>query len=183
MNNLDAMAEEIRKELTAKDEAREKMLPLCRDSIRYSSTAIRAIHRQEFNEAARQIKSARSVLSVAERAVKEYKEIANTGAVRDAQKELAEALTGIREVANGKIVFDSTDTTNLSPREIIDQGIGYIPEDRVNEGAILDFTLAENLVFRNIPNHPTLLSRLMDYDRLNDFALKLFLLLWVLFLL
>ena len=51
MNNLDTMAEEIRKELAAKDEAREKMLPLCRDSIRYSSTAIRAVHRQEFNEA------------------------------------------------------------------------------------------------------------------------------------
>ncbi|OGO20121.1 MAG: hypothetical protein A2Z15_02960 [Chloroflexi bacterium RBG_16_50_11] len=91
MNNLDAMAEEIRKELAAKDEAREKMLPLCRDSIRYSSTAIRAVHRQEFDEAARQIKSARDILSEAEKAVGEYSELANTGAVRDAQKELAEA--------------------------------------------------------------------------------------------
>ena len=63
MNNLDAMAEEIRKELAAKDEAREKMLPLCRDSIRYSSRAIRAIHRQEFDEAAKQIKSARQAIS------------------------------------------------------------------------------------------------------------------------
>ena len=91
MNNLDAMAEEIRKELAAKDEAREKMLPLCRDSIRYSSTAIRAVHRQQFDEAARQIKSARDILSEAEKAVGEYSELANTGAVRDAQKELAEA--------------------------------------------------------------------------------------------
>src|SRR4030042_1435010 len=85
------MAEEIRKELAAKDEAREKRLPLCRDSIRYSSTAIRAVHRQEFDEAARQIKSARDILSEAEKAVGEYSELANTGAVRDAQKELAEA--------------------------------------------------------------------------------------------
>lgn len=91
MNNLDAMAESIRKELAAKDEAREKMLPLCRDSIRYSSTAIRAVHRQEFGEAAKQIKSARKSLTEAERAVKKYSELANTGAVRDAQKELAEA--------------------------------------------------------------------------------------------
>ncbi|OGN99242.1 MAG: hypothetical protein A2Y58_03075 [Chloroflexi bacterium RBG_13_51_52] len=91
MDNLDAMAEKIREELAAKDEAREKMLPLCRDSIRYSSTAIRAIHRQEFSEADRQIKSAGNVLSEAEKAVKEYRDLANTGAVRDAQKELAEA--------------------------------------------------------------------------------------------
>src|SRR4030042_5682728 len=91
MDNLDAMAEKIRKVLAEKDEAREKMLPLCRDSIRYSSTAIRAVHRQEFGEAEKLVKSARSVLSEAEKAVQEHSELGNTGAVRDAQKELAEA--------------------------------------------------------------------------------------------
>jgi translin len=103
MNNLDAMAEEIRKELAAKDEAREKMLPLCRDSIRYSSVAIRAIHRQEFNDAAKQIKSAHDVLAVAEKAVEKYSELANTGAVRDAQKELAEANITLALVTGKKI--------------------------------------------------------------------------------
>ncbi len=103
MNNLDAMAEEIRKELMAKDEAREKMLPLCRDSIRYSSTAIRAVHRQEFGEAAQQIKSARQVLAEAEKAVKEYNELSNTGAVRDAQKELAEANITLALVTGKKL--------------------------------------------------------------------------------
>ncbi len=91
MDNLDAITEEIRKELAAKDEAREKMLPLCRDSIRYSSTAIRAVHRQEFDEAQKQVESARKVLAGAEKAVAGYRELANTGTVRDAQKELAEA--------------------------------------------------------------------------------------------
>jgi translin len=91
MNNLDAMAEKIRKSLSDKDEAREKMLPLCRDSIRYSSTAIRAVHRREFNEAAKLIKSARAVLTEAENSIKNCTELGNTGAVKDAQKELAEA--------------------------------------------------------------------------------------------
>lgn len=101
MNNLDAMAEKIRKVLSEKDEAREKMLPLCRDSIRYSSTAIRAVHRQEFAEAAKLIQSARSVLSEAEKAVQKHSELGNTGAVRDAQKELAEANITLALV-NGK---------------------------------------------------------------------------------
>lgn len=91
MKNLDVMADEIRKELSERDEAREKMLPLCRDSIRYSSGAIRAIHRQEFTEAAKQIKSARQTLTDAEKAAGKYIELTATGAVRDAQKELAEA--------------------------------------------------------------------------------------------
>jgi translin len=103
MNNLDTMAEEIRKELAAKDEAREKMLPLCRDSIRFSSTAIRAVHRQEFSEAAKQIRSARKVLVEAEKAVEEYVELANTGAVRDAQKELAEANITLALVTGKKL--------------------------------------------------------------------------------
>jgi translin len=91
VKNLDVMADEIRKELSEREEAREKMLPLCRDSIRYSSGAIRAIHRQEFTEAAKQIKSARQALIDAEKAAGKYIELTATGAVRDAQKELAEA--------------------------------------------------------------------------------------------
>jgi len=103
MNNFDAIAEEIRKELAEKDEAREKMLPLCRECIRYSSVAIRAIHRQEFDEAAKQIKSARDVLTEAEKAVVKYSELANTGAVRDAQKELAEANITLALVTGKKV--------------------------------------------------------------------------------
>jgi translin len=91
MNNLDAMSEKIRAALAEKDEAREKMLPLCRDAIRYCSTSIRAVHRHEFDEAAKLVKTAKSVLSEAEKAAHEHPELAGTGAVRDAQKELAEA--------------------------------------------------------------------------------------------
>jgi translin len=91
VNNLDAMAEQIRQELSAKDEAREKMLPLCREVIRYSGNAIRAIHRHEFDEAMKLLQSARNQMDEAEKAVEEHRELANTGAIRDAQKELAEA--------------------------------------------------------------------------------------------
>jgi translin len=91
MNNLDAMAEKIRKVLSDKDEAREKMLPLCRDSIRYSSTAIRAVHRHEFNEAEKLVQSARAVLTEAETSIADCPELGSAGAVKDAQKELAEA--------------------------------------------------------------------------------------------
>jgi len=67
------------------------MLPLCRDSIRYSSNAIRAVHRQEFELAAELLKTARSLLTEAEESVKECSELASTGIIRDAQKELSEA--------------------------------------------------------------------------------------------
>ncbi len=91
MDNLESISEQARKDLSAKDEAREQMLPLCRDAIRYCSNAIRAVHRQEFDKANELIKTARSLIADAEESIKDHIELNSTGAVRDAQKEFAEA--------------------------------------------------------------------------------------------
>ncbi len=90
MSSLDLIAGQVQQELAEKDKAREKALPLCRDSIRHSSNAIRAVHRQEFNQAAELLQSARNILSEAEEAVADYSELISGGFIRDAQKELAE---------------------------------------------------------------------------------------------
>ena len=50
--NLDAIADRISAEFAAKDAARERVLPLCREVIRYCSNARRALHRQEMQDAA-----------------------------------------------------------------------------------------------------------------------------------
>ncbi len=89
-DNLDSISEQIRLSLSAKDAAREKVLPLCRDVIRYSSQAIRAVHRQEFIQAERLLKSARRLLDEAEQTLTGDVELSNTGFLRDAQKEFAE---------------------------------------------------------------------------------------------
>ncbi len=91
MNNLESISEQARKDLSAKDEAREKLLPLCRDLIRYSSNAIRAVHRQEFTKADELIKTAHSMLGDAEKVVADCSELNGAGIIRDAQKELSEA--------------------------------------------------------------------------------------------
>jgi len=90
VDNLDKIAEQLRRDLIARDEAREKLLPLCRDAIRYSSNAIRAVHRQEFSQAAELLTTARRLLDEAE-GIGEYSETGGAGIVRDAQKEYAEA--------------------------------------------------------------------------------------------
>ena len=90
MNNLDEIAEQIRETLTARDKAREKVLPRCRDAIRFCSLSIRSVHRQEFGKAKELLESARNLLAEAERTVAPYSEIANSGYIRDAQKEFAE---------------------------------------------------------------------------------------------
>ncbi len=89
-DNLDSIAEQIRLSLSAKDAAREKALPLCREVIRYSSQAIRAVHRQEFDQAEGLLKSVRNLLNEAEQALTDGFVLSNTGFLRDAQKEFAE---------------------------------------------------------------------------------------------
>jgi translin len=91
VEDLDIIAEEIRQALISRDEAREKLLPLCRDAIRYSSNAIRAVHRQEFKQARELLKNARKLLTEAEEVLKSCSELSGTGIIRDSQKEYAEA--------------------------------------------------------------------------------------------
>jgi len=89
-DNLESIAERIRLTLSAKDKAREKVLPLCREVIRHCSQAIRAVHRQEFDRAKELLQSARNLLDEAKQTFTAYSELSNTGYIRDAQKEFAE---------------------------------------------------------------------------------------------
>ena len=89
-DNLEPIADRIRRGLEDKDAAREKILPRCRDAIRQCSTAIRAVHRHEFDQAEGLLAKARQLLAEAEQAAATYSELGYAGFVRDAQKEFAE---------------------------------------------------------------------------------------------
>jgi simple sugar transport system ATP-binding protein len=62
------------------------------------------------------------------------------------QSELAEVITGLRKVQNGQIIMDGRLITNLTARKIKECGLGYIPEDRLNTGLILEYNIAQNLI-------------------------------------
>ena len=104
-DNLDAITEQIRLSLTAKDAAREKALPVCREAIRFSSLSIRAIHRQEFDEARKLLKSAQDLLKEAEQALVDSPEVMNTGFLRDSQKEYAEGSL-LLNLVTGELIPD-----------------------------------------------------------------------------
>ncbi len=101
--NLDSIIERIRQDFTRKDAAREKVLPLCRETIRCCSQAIRAVHRQEFGQAVDLLKSARDSLNEAGQSAGTYNELVHTGYVRDAQKEFAEGCIVLALVTGEKL--------------------------------------------------------------------------------
>lgn len=62
------------------------------------------------------------------------------------QAELAEVIAGLRKVQSGEVTMDGQRTTNLSPRKIREWGLAYVPQDRLNTGLILEYSIAENLI-------------------------------------
>jgi simple sugar transport system ATP-binding protein len=71
------------------------------------------------------------------------------GVSGNGQRPLAEAIAGLREVTGGQIVMSGRDVTNLSPAEMYRAGLSYIPEERMHDGAIKDFSVAENLILQD----------------------------------
>jgi len=88
---LDAIMERVREAFASKNRAREKALPLCRDSIRFSANAIRAVHRLEFEAARELVGKAGAQVAAAKQSLEGHPDIFHAGFVHDAQKEFAEA--------------------------------------------------------------------------------------------
>ena len=78
-------------QLTSRNRDREQALSVSREVIRSSANAIRAVHRSDFEEAARLIASARSRLADAEHIRSDNPLIFNAGFMNDARKEFTEA--------------------------------------------------------------------------------------------
>lgn len=117
MDNLDSIADQIRQSFSVKDAVREKAIPLCREVIRQCSNAIRAVHRQDFDQAKEMLQTSGNLLAEVEQTVKEYNEFNNTGFVRDAQKEYAEGCITLALV---------TGKTLPSPDELGIGGAAYL---------------------------------------------------------
>jgi ABC-type uncharacterized transport system ATPase subunit len=68
------------------------------------------------------------------------------GVEGNGQRELADAVMGLRPLDAGRILLRGRDLAGLNPEEIRDAGVGFIPEDRHGQGLVLDMSLWENAV-------------------------------------
>ncbi|HXP19264.1 MAG TPA: ABC transporter ATP-binding protein [Streptosporangiaceae bacterium] len=94
------------------------------------------------------------------------------GVQGNGQTELCEALMGLRYSA-GSVLLDGTDISRLSTRDRLRAGIGYIPEDRQEDGLVGDFTVAENLVLDVYDRPPYASGIALDLDKIRQAAIGL----------
>ena len=98
-SQLDAIMEGIRANFAAKNKARETGLAACREALRHSANAIRAVHRCDFGAGEELIGKAGELLKQAAAALAGHPDIFHAGFVHDSQKEFAEASLTLALVA------------------------------------------------------------------------------------
>jgi len=85
------------------------------------------------------------------------------GVSGNGQRELAQAINGLRPVTKGDIRVGSKDISHSTPAEIIAQGVSYIPEERMVDGMIKEFSVAENLILRDHSKKPFSRSGFLNF--------------------
>ena len=67
------------------------------------------------------------------------------------QKELCEAIAGLRPIESGKMIHKGDNIVGLSPKEILAKGISmsFIPEDRLGMGLAPSMSITDNMILKN----------------------------------
>jgi len=76
------------------------------------------------------------------------------GVEGNGQRELEEAILGLRPVEQGQVLVNGQEVTTAPPRTRLAAGLGYVPSDRYRTAVLADFSIAENLVLSKFDQPP-----------------------------
>ena len=96
--------------------------------------------------------------------------LAIAGVQGNGQTELTEAIMGLQPRTDGSITLDGRELVGHSPRRVLDAGVGFVPEDRTEDGLIAEFTIAENLMLDRSNGEPFVKAGTLQLDDLATFA-------------
>ncbi len=92
------------------------------------------------------------------------------GVQGNGQTELCEALMGLRPVTAGSVRLAGADVTGDTARQRIRAGIGYIPEDRQEDGLVASFSVADNLILDVFDRPPYARGIALDLPAIREAA-------------
>jgi simple sugar transport system ATP-binding protein len=76
-------------------------------------------------------------------------------------------------VTGGRIRVGGEDVANRPPREVMDRGVAYIPEDRIGSGLVVNLSVAENLILKCYREAPICSWFFLDGDAVTAHAEEL----------
>ncbi|MFK8214180.1 ABC transporter ATP-binding protein [Haloferax volcanii] len=102
--------------------------------------------------------------------VREGEILGIAGVEGNGQQELIEAITGMRTPERGTVSLQGRDITELSRRRRIEDGISYVPGDRLEEGLVQDYSLVRNALLSNQTMDAFSDGLFLDWGRIGDHA-------------
>ncbi len=95
------------------------------------------------------------------------------GVSGNGQMLLAEAIAGLRPPSEGSIMIAGTEVVGMTPKEVRGTGLSYVPEKRMKDGAISEFTVSENLLLIDHSESEYLNRGLYDFGTINEHCQQL----------
>lgn len=92
------------------------------------------------------------------------------GVSGNGQRELAECLAGVRKSTRGSIILESKDITSMPLKQRVDSGLSYIPEERMRDGAIREFSVQENIFLHDHASPRFTHGLFLDFANMKAFA-------------
>ena len=95
------------------------------------------------------------------------------GVSGNGQRELVEAITGLRAVESGKIAIDGNDITNESVRCIYNSGIAHVPEERIKFGIAPGLCVYDNAILKQHHKQKYSNKLFLAYSKIKQHAQRL----------
>ncbi len=95
------------------------------------------------------------------------------GVAGNGQKILSQVITGLRRVVSGNIIIDGKDMTNASAKKIFEQGISYVPPDRLKVGLIPNLSTIDNAILRRYNKSPISNNSFINYTEAEKYTDRL----------
>jgi len=92
------------------------------------------------------------------------------GVAGNGQRELVEALTGLRRVEQGRVRVLGVDMTRASARRLADAGVAHVPEERIRMGIVPGLSVEENLILKKHHRPPFCRAGLLQLRAVRAFA-------------
>lgn len=95
------------------------------------------------------------------------------GVSGNGQRELVEAITGLRNVEKGSFTIDNVELQNKGAKAISEKMVAHIPEERIKNGTVPNLPIFENIILRDYYKKPFSRNGLLNFNSIFDYSSKI----------
>jgi simple sugar transport system ATP-binding protein len=95
------------------------------------------------------------------------------GVAGNGQRELAQVITCLRKITQGKVFLNNEEIGNQDTRGGIERGLAYVPEDRHHVGSAPNLSITDNVIMKKYRSDPISHGWILDMTAATNFAKEL----------